>query len=380
MLAGVIVLAYPAAYGIWRTIRDERWKTAVLLLCIVPFWTSYLTRAITWLPMFGREGVVNSVLLFLGIINQPIEILLYTPYSMMWALWFLYIVFMIGPLYHSMRRIDEDVMSAAAVFGATPLRTFFHVVLPLTKPGPHGRLALRCRPRPRRVLYRAGHWRRPEPHAGGPRPAADRHLSMGVGISDRRRADRADARHRHSHVAISSICARSNPADRTMPFRFADTYTSSISAFILVGSLLSLRHHGRAVLPRAARRAHLSAARQSARSGTGSCSIPGDCHQSTAMSVSSWVTIIGALERSLVLAGLTMAHLDRARADGGAGIPQTASAAPRRSSISGCSASSCRGSRSASALALVFQRLGIPMHWLVDRPRRPRHVDAAVFT
>jgi len=134
-LAGVILLAYPAAYGIWRMIRDDRWKTAVLLLCIVPFWTSYLTRAITWLPMFGREGVVNSVLLSLGVIHQPIELLLYTPYSMMWALWFLYIVFMIGPLYHSMRQIDEDVISAAAVLGATPLRTFFHVVLPLTKPG-----------------------------------------------------------------------------------------------------------------------------------------------------------------------------------------------------------------------------------------------------
>jgi putative spermidine/putrescine transport system permease protein len=134
-LAGVIVLSYPAAYAIWRVLRDERWKTAVLLLCIVPFWTSYLTRAITWLPMFGREGVVNTVLLYLGVIREPIEILLYTPYSMMWALWFLYIVFMIGPLYHSMRRIDEDVMSAAAVLGATPLRTFFHVVLPMTKPG-----------------------------------------------------------------------------------------------------------------------------------------------------------------------------------------------------------------------------------------------------
>src|SRR4030095_12990743 len=70
-----------------------------------------------------------------GIIGEPIEILLYTPYAMMWALWFLYIVFMIGPLYHSMRRIDEDVIAAAAVLGATPMRTFFHVVLPLTKPG-----------------------------------------------------------------------------------------------------------------------------------------------------------------------------------------------------------------------------------------------------
>jgi putative spermidine/putrescine transport system permease protein len=134
-LAGVIVLSYPAAYAIWRMLRDERWKTAILLLCIVPFWTSYLTRAITWLPMFGRQGVVNSVLLYLGLVDEPIELLLYTPYSMMWALWFLYIVFMIGPLYHSMRKIDEDVMSAAAVFGASPLKTFFHVVVPLTRPG-----------------------------------------------------------------------------------------------------------------------------------------------------------------------------------------------------------------------------------------------------
>jgi len=134
-LAGVIVLAYPAAYAIWRVVRDDRWKTAVLLLCVVPFWTSYLTRTITWLPMFGREGVVNRVLLALGVIGEPLEILLYTPYSMMWGLWFLYIVFMIGPLYHSMTKIDEDVMSAAAMLGATPLRTFFHVVLPLTRPG-----------------------------------------------------------------------------------------------------------------------------------------------------------------------------------------------------------------------------------------------------
>jgi len=134
-LAGVIILAYPAAYAIWRVVRDDRWKTAVLLLCIVPFWTSYLTRTITWLPMFGREGVVNRVLVALGVIGEPLEILLYTPYSMMWGLWSLYIVFMIGPLYHSMTKIDEDVMSAAAMLGATPVRTFFHVVLPLTRPG-----------------------------------------------------------------------------------------------------------------------------------------------------------------------------------------------------------------------------------------------------
>ncbi len=134
-LVGVIVLAYPAAYAIWRAIKDERWKTAILLLCVVPFWTSYLTRAITWLPMFGREGVVNKTLTTLGLIDQPLESLLYTPYSMMVALWFLYIVFMIGPIYHSMTKIDEDVMSASAVLGANPIRTFISVVLPLTRPG-----------------------------------------------------------------------------------------------------------------------------------------------------------------------------------------------------------------------------------------------------
>ena len=116
-------------------IKDDRWRTGIILLCIVPFWTSYLTRTITWLPMFGREGVVNNTLRFLGIIDQPIELLLFTPYSMMWGLWFLYIVFMIGPVFYSMRRIEEDVMSAAAVLGANPFRTFFLVVLPLTKPG-----------------------------------------------------------------------------------------------------------------------------------------------------------------------------------------------------------------------------------------------------
>ena len=135
VLAGVIVLSYPAAYAIWRILRDDRWRTAVLLLCIVPFWTSYLTRTITWLPMFGREGVVNRVLMFLGVVDQPIEMLLYTPYSMMVGLWFLYIVFMIGPLYHSMTKIDADVMDAAAILGAPPLRTFVEVVIPLTKPG-----------------------------------------------------------------------------------------------------------------------------------------------------------------------------------------------------------------------------------------------------
>jgi putative spermidine/putrescine transport system permease protein len=135
LLAGVILLAYPVAYALWRVIKKPYWKSALLLLFIVPFWTSYLTRTITWIPMFGREGVVNQIVLRLGLRQEPLEFLLYSRYSMMVALWFLFIVFMIGPLYVSMQRIDEDIVSAAAVFGATPFRTFFLVVVPLTSPG-----------------------------------------------------------------------------------------------------------------------------------------------------------------------------------------------------------------------------------------------------
>ncbi len=135
LLIGVILLSYPVSYALWRVIKSPYWKSALLLLFIAPFWTSYLTRTITWLPMFGREGVVNQVLMGLHITQEPLEFLLYSRFSMMVALWFLFIVFMIGPIYFSMQRIDEDIMSAAAVYGANPWRTFFQVVFPLTLPG-----------------------------------------------------------------------------------------------------------------------------------------------------------------------------------------------------------------------------------------------------
>jgi putative spermidine/putrescine transport system permease protein len=135
LLIGVIVLAYPVSYALWQVIERPAWKSALLLLFIVPFWTSYLTRTITWLPMFGREGVVNQVLMATHLTQEPLEFLLYSKFAMMVALWFLFIVFMIGPIYFSMQRIDEDVMSAAAVYGAGPWKTFFQVVVPLTLPG-----------------------------------------------------------------------------------------------------------------------------------------------------------------------------------------------------------------------------------------------------
>jgi putative spermidine/putrescine transport system permease protein len=135
VVAGVIVIAYPAAYFLWRVVKSNTVATALLLLTIIPFWTSYLTRTITWIPMFGRNGAINEALQGIGIIGEPLDILLYSSEAMIFALWFLFIVFMIGPIYFSMSRIDEDIVSAAAVHGAPPWRIFVHVILPLTRPG-----------------------------------------------------------------------------------------------------------------------------------------------------------------------------------------------------------------------------------------------------
>jgi putative spermidine/putrescine transport system permease protein len=135
VLVGVILIAYPAAYFLWRVVKSNTLRTALLLLTIIPFWTSYLTRTITWIPMFGRNGAINEGLQGIGIIDQPLDILLYSSEAMVFALWFLFIVFMIGPIFFSMTRIDEDIVAAAAVHGAPPWRTLVHVIVPLTKPG-----------------------------------------------------------------------------------------------------------------------------------------------------------------------------------------------------------------------------------------------------
>jgi putative spermidine/putrescine transport system permease protein len=135
VLAGVTLIAYPTAYFLWRVVKSNTVRTVLLLLTIIPFWTSYLTRTITWIPMFGRNGAINKGLQGLGIIDHPLDILLYSSEAMVFALWFLFIVFMIGPIYFSMSRIDDDIISAAAVHGAKPWRTFVHVILPLTKAG-----------------------------------------------------------------------------------------------------------------------------------------------------------------------------------------------------------------------------------------------------
>lgn len=135
ILALVLIISYPVAYFLARVIQSERLKLILLVLCIIPFWTSYITRMATWMPMLGREGLLNNILLAIGVIDQPASILLFSEPAMIFVMVFLYSVFCVGPIYFSMARIDEEVIESAYDLGAGRLQTFFHVIIPLSLPG-----------------------------------------------------------------------------------------------------------------------------------------------------------------------------------------------------------------------------------------------------
>lgn len=126
------VLAYPAAWCIARA--KEPWRTRMLLLVMIPFWTSFLIRTYAWITILKSEGLVNGLLLFAGAIAEPIE-LLYTPAAVIVGLVYTYLPFMILPLYSSAEKVEPAMIEAAQDLGCGPWRTFWAVVLPLTRPG-----------------------------------------------------------------------------------------------------------------------------------------------------------------------------------------------------------------------------------------------------
>ncbi len=131
----MILIAYPVAYFIAFQVRSERTKLFLLLLCIVPFWTSALIRMIAWLPLLGRNGLINTVLVNLGILDEPAEILLYSNPAMIFSMAMIWSVFMIGPIYFSMSKIQPMVIEAARDLGASRWRAFTRIIVPLTRPG-----------------------------------------------------------------------------------------------------------------------------------------------------------------------------------------------------------------------------------------------------
>ena len=127
-----LLIGYPIAYAIVRTQGTARY--ILLLLVILPFWTSFLLRVYAWMGLLADQGTFNSLLMWLGVIDKPIR-LLYSQFAVYVGIVYSYLPFMILPLYANMEKLDTSLQEAAADLGAKPAAGFFTVTLPLTAPG-----------------------------------------------------------------------------------------------------------------------------------------------------------------------------------------------------------------------------------------------------
>ncbi len=127
-----LLIGYPMAYGIARAQPVQR--NILLMLVILPFWTSFLLRVYAWMGMLSTHGLINTALLSSGLIEQPLKIL-YTDTAVYLGLIYSYLPFMVLPLYASLERLDDSIREAASDLGASPYRVFTDITLPLSLPG-----------------------------------------------------------------------------------------------------------------------------------------------------------------------------------------------------------------------------------------------------
>jgi putrescine transport system permease protein len=127
-----LLIGYPMAYAIART--DAKWRNILLMLVILPFWTSFLLRVYAWIGLLGNNGVINRMLMYIGIIDEPL-VMLQTDFAMYIGIVYSYLPFMILPLYSNLEKHDPALLEAAVDLGCRPWRAFMHVTLPLSMPG-----------------------------------------------------------------------------------------------------------------------------------------------------------------------------------------------------------------------------------------------------
>src|ERR1700690_1486918 len=130
-----LLIGFTVAYFLAFYVRSKTWQIVLTLLCTIPFWTSNVIRMIAWIPLLGRNGLVNKGLESAGLIKQPLEWLLFSEFSVVLALVHLFTFFMIVPIFNSMMRIDRSLIEAAYDAGASGWQTLWNVVIPLCKPG-----------------------------------------------------------------------------------------------------------------------------------------------------------------------------------------------------------------------------------------------------
>ncbi len=130
-----LAIAYPVAYFLAFHVPKLRWQVLLFLLCTIPFWTSNIIRMISWVPLLGKEGLVNQILMGSGLLQAPLEFLLYSDFAVVLGMVHLYVIFMIAPIFNSLMRIDRTLITAAEDMGASGFRVFREIVLPLSAPG-----------------------------------------------------------------------------------------------------------------------------------------------------------------------------------------------------------------------------------------------------
>jgi spermidine/putrescine transport system permease protein len=128
-----LLISYPIAFIISQAKGAA--KALLILMLFLPFWASYVVRAFVWLPILGRNGAINSALMAVGVIDQPLDWLLYNEGSVLLGLVYVYTLFMALPIYMSLEKIDPKLIEAATDLGARPFRVFWEVLLPLSMPG-----------------------------------------------------------------------------------------------------------------------------------------------------------------------------------------------------------------------------------------------------
>jgi len=130
-----LLIGFAVAYFLAFHVRSPNVQTGLFILCTVPFWTSNVIRMISWVPLLGRNGLVNQGLMGLGIVDKPVEWLLFSDFSVVLAFVHLYTMFMIVPIFNSMMRIDRSLLEAASDSGASGWQTLWNVIVPLSRTG-----------------------------------------------------------------------------------------------------------------------------------------------------------------------------------------------------------------------------------------------------
>jgi putative spermidine/putrescine transport system permease protein len=135
VVAACLIFGFPVAYFLAIHVKNLRNQIAFFIIALAPFWTSYLIRAVAWLPMMGRQGAINTILEKLGIIGEPLDILLFSSFAVTLAMIQLYILFMIAPIFFMLAQIDRSSLESSRDLGANWFKTFREVILPQSMPG-----------------------------------------------------------------------------------------------------------------------------------------------------------------------------------------------------------------------------------------------------